>query len=323
MMKIKNIGILAIATAVLSITFSACNKSPYSGYEQAENGVFYKFYEQNEDSTKAKEGDVVKLIMSYRTDTDSVLFDSKTMNRNGNVYVEFPLASPLFEGSFEDALSLMAVGDSASFLIPADSLFAKREGVPEQEMPEFIRKGSMLTFDVKLASLTLAEDFEKQRLQEQEEYHAMLESFKAKEPQLIANYLADNKISIKPSELGLYYIPKTKGRGSKPQKGDTVYVNYTGRFIDGRIFDTNVEAIGNINGQNSEGRSYEPIPFVLYEGGVIAGWHEGISQMSKGGKATLVIPSNLAYGERGAGGIIPPFTPLLFDVELVNIAIKK
>lgn len=105
---------------------------------------------------------------------------------------------------------------------------------------------------------------------------------------------------------GLDYIEIEEGTGAQAVAGKTVSVHYTGKFQDGRIFDSSV----------SRG---EPISFKLGAGQVIKGWDEGIAMMKVGGKAQLIIPSDLAYGERGAGGVIPPNATLVFDVELVAV----
>ena len=108
------------------------------------------------------------------------------------------------------------------------------------------------------------------------------------------------------TESGLEYIETEAGTGTQAAAGKTVSVHYTGKFQHGRVFDSSV----------SRG---EPITFPLGEGRVIKGWDEGIALMKVGGKAQLVIPPELAYGERGAGGVIPPNATLTFDVELVSV----
>jgi len=105
---------------------------------------------------------------------------------------------------------------------------------------------------------------------------------------------------------GLEYIEVEAGTGAQAEAGKTVSVHYTGKFQDGRVFDSSV----------SRG---EPITFRLGVGQVIKGWDEGIALMKVGGKAQLVIPPALGYGERGAGGVIPPNATLTFDVELVAV----
>ncbi|HEU0296272.1 MAG TPA: FKBP-type peptidyl-prolyl cis-trans isomerase [Anaerolineales bacterium] len=105
---------------------------------------------------------------------------------------------------------------------------------------------------------------------------------------------------------GLEYIEVEAGTGAQAEAGKTVSVHYTGKFQDGKVFDSSV----------SRG---EPITFQLGKGKVIKGWDEGIALMKVGGKAQLIIPPQLGYGERGAGGVIPPNATLVFDVELVDV----
>lgn len=113
----------------------------------------------------------------------------------------------------------------------------------------------------------------------------------------------DNAITT-PS--GLKYIDTEVGTGASPTTGQTVKVHYTGTLTDGKKFDSSVD-----RGQ--------PFSFKISVGQVIKGWDEGVATMKVGGKRTLIIPPDLGYGERGAGGLIPGNATLLFDVELLDI----
>ena len=105
---------------------------------------------------------------------------------------------------------------------------------------------------------------------------------------------------------GLEYIEVEAGTGEQAVAVKKVSVHYTGKFPDGKVFDSSI----------SRG---QPIEFQLGRGNVIKGWDEGIALMKVGGKAQLIIPPALGYGERGAGGVIPPSATLVFDVELVSV----
>lgn len=105
---------------------------------------------------------------------------------------------------------------------------------------------------------------------------------------------------------GLQYVILEDGSGEKPEPGGIVEVHYTGTLEDGTKFDSSYDR-------------GEPIQFALGQGQVIPGWDEGISLLNVGDKARLVIPPDLAYGERGAGGVIPPNATLIFEVELVSV----
>ncbi|MBD3226325.1 MAG: FKBP-type peptidyl-prolyl cis-trans isomerase [Caldithrix sp.] len=108
------------------------------------------------------------------------------------------------------------------------------------------------------------------------------------------------------TESGLKYVELKEGSGDQPQTGQKVVVHYTGWTMDGKKFDSSVD-----KGQ--------PFSFTIGKGEVIAGWDEGISTMKEGGKRRLFIPSELAYGERGIPGVIPPNAMLVFDAELLSI----
>jgi tetratricopeptide (TPR) repeat protein len=105
---------------------------------------------------------------------------------------------------------------------------------------------------------------------------------------------------------GLTYVITSRGNGRRPKPGETVLVHYTGTLTDGTQFDSSQER-------------KEPIAFPLGLGTVIKGWEEGIAQLGIGDRAVLVVPPQLGYGSRGAGGVIPPDATLVFVVTLVDI----
>ncbi|EPD6702784.1 FKBP-type peptidyl-prolyl cis-trans isomerase [Cronobacter dublinensis] len=119
-------------------------------------------------------------------------------------------------------------------------------------------------------------------------------------------YLDENRErdGVNSTESGLQFRVLTQGEGPIPSRKDRVRVHYTGKLIDGTVFDSSV-ARG------------EPAEFPV--SGVIAGWIEALTLMPVGSKWELTIPHNLAYGERGAGASIPPFSTLVFEVELLDI----
>jgi len=132
---------------------------------------------------------------------------------------------------------------------------------------------------------------------------------KAKEDAIVAELnkkISEKYPNARTTESGLMIANEVEGSGEQAVAGKTVSVHYTGRLMDGTVFDSSVER-------------GEPIDFSLGGGMVIKGWDEGVAQLKVGGKATFIIPFHLAYGERGHPPVIPAKATLEFDVELVNI----
>lgn len=292
----KSISIIAILllAATFVFNFTACGK--YKGFKQdKESGIYYKFHILNKDSVKAELGDM--LFLDYQ-------LSMKTADGKDSILVpQFPIQEivreSVYNGDVYAALGMLHVGDSATFILNADTFFYYMGGENPFETND-------LYFTFKLNKLVPAAEVEEMMRQEQAAYEAKMEEFKAAEEPALNNYLAENKITVKPTASGLYYIQTKAGNGAKAENGKFVKVHYTGKLLDGTVFDSSIER-------------GEPISFPLGQGQVIPGWEEGIAMMKEGGKATLIIPSSLAYGANGAGAVIPPYSSLVFDVELIEV----
>ncbi|MGB3137228.1 MAG: FKBP-type peptidyl-prolyl cis-trans isomerase [Nodosilinea sp.] len=116
----------------------------------------------------------------------------------------------------------------------------------------------------------------------------------------------ENEDALVTTDSGLQYVDVVEGTGAMPQQGQRVTVHYTGTLENGVKFDSS----------RDRGR---PFTFQIGVGQVIKGWDEGVASMRVGGQRKLIIPAELGYGSRGAGGVIPPNSTLLFDVELLRI----
>ena len=284
----KTVLVLMIFSIFAAFLTSCDNGS----FKTNENGLKYKFYNENSEGRAPVEGDIIEVNMSYAT-PDTVLFDSKSMPQA----LVMRLEKPLFKGDLYEGIYMMHVGDSATFSCNTDSVFMKLfrqpKTPPEYDSVEFIN------FNVKLLSVKTQEEM-------QAEQEAEMATAMAEETGIREKYLTDNNITVEPTETGLIFIETKKGNGKKPVPGDKVKVHYSGYLLDGTKFDSSFDRD-------------QPFEFDLGQGRVIKGWDEGIALLNVGGSATLIIPSDIAYGPRGAGGIITPYSTLKFDVELLEI----
>ncbi len=283
---------LLIAAAVAVSMFQACS----DGFKTTDAGLQYQIHTDNEGD-RIKEGDIVTLQMVYRTDSDSVLFDTY---KTGQA-IKLMVGPESFKGDLMNGLKLLTEKDSATFLINADSLFEKTFNFPR---PAFIRAGSYLTFNVKVDKVQSKEQID-QEMKAETEKQAALESVN------IDKYVADKKLTPTKTASGLLYQITKQGGAEKAVAGDTVVVHYTGTLLNGNKFDSSKD-------------SGKPLEFPVGQGVVIKGWDEAFMLLTKGTSAKLIVPSSLGYGPNAVGnGIIPAFSTLCFDVELVNIKKAK
>ena len=298
----KNFLFLAMSAMMCASVLMACNeKSLYPDYQKTESGLYYRFYTQNEGELPQMK-DVLEVVVGC------VVNDTNTIIPNMDNL--FQRIDPLFPGDIFEGLSMMHKGDSASFIVNIDSTFRTFFGQPR---PENFASTDVMRFDVKMKDFCSEKEYAKRiAAQVKEQASQRVEKLKTDHPDetakantALVNFLKKNKIVVEPTESGLYYVMTQEGNGEKPEPGQLVTVHYTGKLLNGEVFDSSVERD-------------QPFQFPLGIGRVIAGWDEGIALMSKGEKGVLYIPYYLAYGDRAAGEKIKPFENLMFEVELID-----
>jgi len=277
----------ALAILAIALIFSSCKTKPY---ETTAKGLKYKIY-KSAGGTKAQLGDIIKFDYVITNYKDSVMVSSYKMHR--------PFEGKLLQTAFQtltEGFLMLGKGDSAAFFMPADSML---KGHPDPSL----KPGTLVKYTIKMVDVTPAADFEK-KMKEQ------ADAAKAAETTQLADYLKTKAPNAIKTDSGMYYIIEKDGTGPLPKAGDTIVAHYTGMLLNGTVFDTD----------NGKTFSFKLGVKPGEIGGVIQGWEQGFALLKKGTKARLIIPSKLAYGPRGAGAgdKIGPYTPLVFEVEVVD-----
>jgi FKBP-type peptidyl-prolyl cis-trans isomerase FkpA len=282
------------------LTAFAVNANAQEGFQKSTRGARYKIL-TNKPGERIKLNDIVTFNITQKNDKDSILNSTYKNGQPGQTQVKA-------EGDLMDILPKLTVGDSVWIKIPTDTIFFGHE----EGRPPFLPKGSDLNTYVKIEKVQSLEDA-------MAEMKAAGAKAEAAENAMVDKYIADNHLAFTTTATGLKYKITQQGTKTKPAAGDSVYVNYTGRTLDGKVFDSSIESVAKAAGLQQPGRTYEPIAFPVGRGNVIMGWDQGLLLLNAGSKATFLIPSKLAYGPSGAGQDIKPYSPLLFDVELVKV----
>ena len=266
---------------------------PENIYTKTENGVEYKIVKASKSPRMPKVGDVMYMNMSYRTEkSDSLLFTSSDLNED----FKMKLSAPSDKGCIEEAFMLLHEGDSAVIKVDAIKFFVKSQG--KASIPSFIKKGDRIVFNVRLKKIVSSLDYANAN---KDVYQKRIDE----ENSLINRFLINMNYPLKKTDSGLHILTINKGSGKHPSVGNTVKIDYTAAFIDGSVFDSTLE------------RS-EPFSFVIGKKQVILGLEEAVMNMVVGDHCLVIIPFRLAYGDQKYGNVIPPFSTLVFEIELLD-----
>lgn len=287
-MNIKS-GVAGLFILLLVSANSFSQSKLTDGYQRTARGLYYKIIVDGKQ-TKGKLSDIIKMNLEYLTQKDSVLFSTYQEEMGP---VQFTISPPTFNGDPMEGFTFLGEGDSAIFLMQSDSAYKG------QEMPPFAKPGEFVKIHVNVLSMMTKDEYDRKKA---EETKAQSE----KDVTIIENYLASKGLKAQKSASGLYYVIDKQGEGAKAQQGQTVTVNYTGKFLDGKVFDSSLNP------------GHTPLSFQLGAGQMIKGFDEGIALLNVGGSGTLIIPSALAWGTRSQGAI-PANAVVVFEVELLEV----
>ncbi|MEQ1553783.1 MAG: FKBP-type peptidyl-prolyl cis-trans isomerase [Ferruginibacter sp.] len=310
----RKISFLLLATA---IAFSSCQEK----YKKGEEGMEYKIISSGKGDL-LKTGEFMELhfttILSGNGKKDSVL--NNTREQGAPQIMPFDSASlpPAYFKLFKQ----MKKGDSLTTRTSVDSLFKKQ---PEGQMPPFmaLKKKQFVYTNIKIVNVykTQAEADSARKLSmaaAEVIAKAKAEALVKADDKTLSDFIAKNKIIATKSPKGVYVEITQAGTGALLDSNVFAKINYVGKTLDGKIFDTNTDT--------SKGHM-EPLSVNLTNdmslgGGVIPGMTDALKMMQKGTKGKMYIPSGLAYGARGAGADIPANANLIFEVEILDVLSK-
>jgi len=267
------------------------------GFKRTKSGLMYKIISSGSGPV-ANKGEILKVNYVQKLDgptRDSVLSSSY---EGLPTYAQVDSVGSVYSPA--EIFNQLRKGDSAVIVMLADSL-SKKQG----QLPPFIKKDDKLMLSIKVIDIMKTEE------DVRNDQTTLLETKKTDEIKAIEKYLADKNIKAEKSAKGVFVQIEKQGDGPKVDSGKAVHVMYKGETFAGKVFDSNLDsAFGHT----------DPYVFVIGQRGAIEGWDDGLRLLNKGGKATLYIPSMLAYGPNPPPGApFKPFENLKFDVEVIDV----
>ncbi len=310
---IKRILSVALLSAVV-ISNTGCGGK---GDFKTVHGISYKIIKDAPGKT-AKMGDIVEYHLFVKVDTlpgkSLILADSRKQN-NGQPQPD-RVDTIRMVGDYRAVFPFMSAGDSALVEVSCDTIL---KTVPPNQMgnlPPWLKKGNKVVITVAMVGIKSMEEFQKEMSEKQSKMMAeMKEKAEAQKPiddKILQDYFAKNNVKPAKTESGLYYTIEKPGNGANVAKGQMVSIKYTGKTLDGKAFDSNVDTSVGHHGT-------APLTWSAGSGQMIPGMDEGIQLLKKGAKATLYLPSPLAYGAQSPSPNIGPNSILMFDVEVLDV----
>jgi len=279
-------------TLFLFFLFMVTACSEYPGYRRLTPGIYYSLVEFGDADEKPLAGDYITINIEYRTITDSVFFSGIRKIRT---------VKPSDNFSVDHCFLSMCRGDSASFILPASKFFTK---TIKKELPGFIKEEEDMKINIRLLEIQSEDDFRA----EKNFFLKWYAELSGSENYLLRQYLEGENPGAELKPEGFYMLTLVPGKDRKTEKGDHIWVHYEGKFLNGKFFDGTY-------------RSMDPLDFIYGTQYVlIPGLEQALAYMSEGEKAMIILPSELAFGEKGdASGIIPPYTSIIYTLEIIKI----
>ncbi|MBR4392243.1 MAG: FKBP-type peptidyl-prolyl cis-trans isomerase [Bacteroidales bacterium] len=291
----KGIYSLLMVTMFCLAWLVSCNpKAP--AYQQTEDGLCYRFYDIHQDRNTPQLKDYLKLRMDYYLN-DSLIYSSKEKS-------EFPriqYQESQFSGDILSGLGMMHEGDSASFIVRADSTFYYLFSLDSVE--GVVKSTDRMRFEIRLLEIQSEALFREELQAMMDRRDQEMEALKSRSEAEFNGYLVSHGINEKPSLSTVYVIPMKSGSGPKIQKGMDARIVYEVYALDGTHIGSS-DSLGMV------------VP--VGDGTVLKGLDEGLSHLYQGEKAKLLVPYPLAFGESG-NDVVLPYANLVFEVEVLEV----
>lgn len=300
-MKIQNV-LIVVAISMLVSCGTADKETP--------SGMKFKVV-KNGDGVLPKQGEVVVFDFQFIDSKDSIWAETK--NGMPAAVLTNDSSSIASEDGMTQMLRMVSKGDSVVVSMAITKFFKDLVKAP---VPEGVDSTLTLTYRIRIDSIMSQENF----MTYQMELTNQLSKVQLdKDIATIDKYLSDNNIEAVKLESGIRYVITKPGTGNNATSGQTVKVDYAGYMLDGRHFDTSVQAVAVEKNLLNPGKEYTPYEVVVDESQVIQGWHDAIKYLNVGAKGTFYIPSTLGYGPQQRSAIITENSILVFDLELIEI----
>ncbi len=316
---IKRILPIALLSATI-IGNSGCNGG---GDFKKLHGIEYKIV-KDVKGKNAKIGDVIEFNIVAKVDTLDPVTKKMNSLEVANTYKQGRAPQDMVKevkqgGQFQSVFPMLSAGDSAVVHVSCDTLLSTL--TPEQRMrvPSWLKSGNKIVVTVSLISVKSEAEARKDQEAAQEKMQNEAKEHAAQQmpidDKMLQEYFAKKNIKAQKTASGLYYTIEKPGTGAQITAGKIASMKYTGKTLDGQTFDSNVdEAIAQKNRHGMD-----PLKFTVGQGQMIPGVDEGAALLKKGSKATLYLPSPLAYGEHSPSGDIAPNSIMIFEVEVIDV----
>lgn len=313
MKQVRNIVCIGLLMSIIV----SCNEKEKT--VNLDSGLSYTYINQGEGE-QVKKGEFLLLNIQYKDQNDSVWMNTEDQGYG----MIIPKKDSIWNsevGNVNEIFYNLVKGDSIVFNINIKELFIKTF---HAQVPDGVNDNMLMTFNVGVQDVMNESEVQAHRQKQQAKLQKKMMAKGQEQDSLeqieIKKYLEDNNIDAKRTENDLYYYVIKQGDGKKPENGDRIKVNYSGKILNGDYFDSSVKSVAQENNiYNAAREPYSPFEFNLGRGEVIKGWDEGFSLLNVGDQAVLIIPSKLGYGARPMGNKIPAYSILMFEIELLEV----